>query len=113
MSVDQAAVCREWRELVFPSLPYIVVYLVTEEAVENYPHFPRCAGLAGERFLCFTNPRIYFPGGCTSPYELTREMVHDLQGGASGAKIRAFNLCELPKAEMDAMKRTLPSPRRR
>ena len=23
-----------WRELVFPSLPYIVVYLVTEEAVE-------------------------------------------------------------------------------
>ena len=24
----------EWRELVFPPLPYIVVYLVTEEAVE-------------------------------------------------------------------------------
>lgn len=23
-----------WRELVFPSLPYIVVYLVTEEAIE-------------------------------------------------------------------------------
>ena len=35
-----------WRELVFPSLPYIVVYLVMEEAVEIYPHFPRCAGLA-------------------------------------------------------------------
>ena len=36
--------------------------------------------------------------------QLKQEMLHDRQGGAIGAKIRAFNRGELPKAEMDAMR---------
>jgi hypothetical protein len=34
------------RELVFPGLPYIVVYRVTEQAVEISRIFPRRTGLA-------------------------------------------------------------------
>jgi hypothetical protein len=40
----------------------------------------------------------------TERQQLKQEMQYDLQGGAIGAKIRAFNRRELPKAEMEAMK---------
>jgi hypothetical protein len=36
--------------------------------------------------------------------QLEQEMLHHRQGGAIGAKIRAFNRGELPKTEMDAMR---------
>ncbi len=36
-----------------------------------------------------------------------QEMLYDLQGRAIGAKIRAFNRGELPKAEMDATRERL------
>jgi hypothetical protein len=43
----------------------------------------------------------------TERQQLKQEMLYDLQGGAVGAKIRAFNRGELPKAEMDAIRERL------
>ena len=40
----------------------------------------------------------------TERQQLRQEMAYDLRGGAIGAKIRAFNRGELPKAEMEAVK---------
>jgi hypothetical protein len=40
----------------------------------------------------------------TERQQLKQELSYQFQGGAIGAKIRAFNRRELPKAEMEAMK---------
>lgn len=40
----------------------------------------------------------------TERQRLRQEMLYGLQGGAIGAKIRAFNRGESPKAEMEEMK---------
>jgi len=40
----------------------------------------------------------------TERQHLRQEMAYDLGSGAIGAKIRAFNRGELPKAEMEAVK---------
>jgi hypothetical protein len=40
----------------------------------------------------------------TERQQLKQDMLYDRQGGAMGAKIRAFNRGELPKAEMEQMK---------